>query len=76
VHGEWAEAVLFHSRTELWQLLWEFGATRPAGWVASKDLQSHGANGGGAICGLHEAWANGKVSAEHAIKPACGGGWG
>ena len=44
VHGEWAEAVLFHSRTELWQLLWEFGATRPAGWVASKDLQPHGAD--------------------------------
>jgi len=76
VHGERAEAVLFHSRAELRQLLWEFSATRPAGWVTSKDLEAHGANCCSAIRRLQQPWANGKVCAEHAIEPSCGGGWG
>jgi len=38
VYGKRAEAVFFHARTELWQLFWKFGATRPAGRVASEDL--------------------------------------
>ena len=44
VYGEWAEAVLFHPRTELRQLLWKFSATRPAGGIARKDLQPHRAH--------------------------------
>jgi hypothetical protein len=76
VHSERAEAVFLHSRTELWQLFWKFGATRPAGWVASKDLQPHRADRRRAISRLHQAWTNGKVRAKHAIKSPCGGGWG
>ena len=49
VQREWAKAVLFHPRAEFWKLFRQLCATRPAGWVPSKDLQSHCANSGGTV---------------------------
>ena len=38
VYGEWPEAMLLHARAEGGELLGEFGAARPAGWVSGEDL--------------------------------------
>jgi hypothetical protein len=67
VHREWTKAVLLHSCAEFRELFRQLCATCPAGWITSKDLQPHSANGGGSISRLDEARSNSKVRAQHAI---------
>ena len=75
VHGKRPEAVLLHAGAEGGELFGEFGAARPARWVAGEDLEPHCPNRCGAIGRLDEPRPCGEVGAEHAIESPSRCGW-
>ena len=75
MHGERAEAVLLHARAEGGELLREFGAPRPPGGVARKDLQPGRSHCCSPVGRLDEAATHREVRTKHAVEPPRRCGW-